>query len=295
MRCGTSRCRARPAAWSWSSTAAEVAAAGGPDPGFEVELNTGARMDFRATYAGADRRRARRHVLVRASTAASSPNAAGRCTGRRRPRCSGRSPRRDLLDLLIASLRWHLAGCDTDEVAHDDDAPAWTDDAVLNACRAWHRVRTGQWSSKVTAGRRLLTDDAAGDRSRRSGPGGRLEQAAGRPRRRFTAPTRRPGAELPAERPSVSCSTGARVSWSGGDAALPSAVEGTGRISLEAASPAAPIAARLPRPSAATMSGGSGSDGAPAIRSLTQRAFGSHRRSNFAARSTARFSRFFPR
>ncbi|MGY0008193.1 nucleotidyltransferase domain-containing protein, partial [Micromonospora sp. I033] len=33
----------------------DVAGAGGPEPGFEVELNTGATMPFRATYDPADR------------------------------------------------------------------------------------------------------------------------------------------------------------------------------------------------------------------------------------------------
>jgi hypothetical protein len=37
------------------------------------------------------------------------------------------------------------------------------DDAVLNACRAWHRSRTGQWLSKPAAGRAVLGADGPAD------------------------------------------------------------------------------------------------------------------------------------
>ncbi len=139
---------------------AAAAAAGGPAPGFEVELNTGPRMNFRATYAGADRRECDgtfwygidRSILAERGRAVHGPPAA---------EVFGPITEADLLDLLVASLRWHLADV-PDEVAHDDDAPAWTDDAVLNAARAMVRVRTGRWSSKREAAVRLLKDDAAG-------------------------------------------------------------------------------------------------------------------------------------
>jgi hypothetical protein len=57
---------------------------------------------------------------------------------------------------------------DHDDPGHldvDDDA-SWTDDAVLNACRAWQRISTGHWSSKVAAGEQLLAHrpDPAADR-----------------------------------------------------------------------------------------------------------------------------------
>jgi len=154
-----------------------AAAAGGRDPGFEVELNTGARMDFRATYAGQDRRpedgtfwyAIDRSILAERGRAVSGPPAQEIFRSVSEPA---------LVDLLIASLRWHLGSSpDADqpdaaaEQSEDADAgPSWTDDAVLNACRAWQRVSTGQWSSKVTAGEQVLTDQpdiAAGGTTRR--------------------------------------------------------------------------------------------------------------------------------
>jgi hypothetical protein len=143
----------------------EVAAAGGSDPGFEVELNTGARMDFRATYAGTDRRpedgtfwyAIDRSILAERGRAISGPPAA---------EIFRSVSESTLVDLLITSLRWHLGpAADTDQHpdVDDDSGAGWTDDAVLNACRAWQRVRTGHWSSKVAAGEQVLTDlpDAA--------------------------------------------------------------------------------------------------------------------------------------
>jgi len=155
---------------------ADVAAAGGSEPGFEVELNTGARMDFRATYAGQDRRpedgtfwyAIDRSILAECGRAVSGPPAQEIFRSVSEPA---------LVDLLIASLRWHLgpspdADQPDDAADQSDDADAglsWTDDAVLNACRAWQRVSTGHWSSKVTAGEQVLTDQpdiAAGGTTR---------------------------------------------------------------------------------------------------------------------------------
>ena len=87
---------------------AAVAAAGGPAPGFEVELNTGPRMDFRATYAGTDRQESDgtfwyaidRSILAEHGAAVVGPPAA---------EVFGPIGDADLLDLLVASLRWHLA------------------------------------------------------------------------------------------------------------------------------------------------------------------------------------------
>jgi hypothetical protein len=138
---------------------AEAAAAGGPAPGFEVELNTGPRMDFRATYAGADRRERDgrfwygidRSILAQRGRAVHGPPVA---------EVFGPVGEADLLDLLVASLRWHLAAV-PDGVARDDEAQDWTDDAVLNASRALVRVRTGRWCSKRAAADLLLVDDAS--------------------------------------------------------------------------------------------------------------------------------------
>jgi hypothetical protein len=139
-----------------------VAAAGEPDPGFEVELNTGSRMDFRATYAGVDRRvedgtfwyAIDRSILAERGRAISGPPA----------QQIFRSVSDDaLVELQIASLRWHLGlAAGTDYPLDADDAGAsWTDDAVLNACRAWQRIRTGHWSSKLVAGEQVLADRPA--------------------------------------------------------------------------------------------------------------------------------------
>jgi hypothetical protein len=78
----------------------------------------------------------------------------------------------------VTSLRWHLCPAlepapapdpttvptadPSPDAADLDQAPAWTDDAVLNGCRAWQRVRTGHWSGKADAATELLAVD--GDR-----------------------------------------------------------------------------------------------------------------------------------
>ena len=119
---------------------AQVAAAGGTDPGFEVELNTGARMDFRATEDPAARPAADgqfwyaidRGILADHGRPIVGPPAATVFTG---------PGDWELRRLLAESLRWHL------------HAPAAaSDDAVLNACRALCRVRSGRWLAKPVAG-----------------------------------------------------------------------------------------------------------------------------------------------
>jgi hypothetical protein len=130
---------------------AEVAAAGDAAPGFEVELNTGARMAFRATFDPADRPAADgsfwyaidRGILAGNGVAIVGPPAA---------QVFGSPPDDVLAGLLVSSLDWHLAS----------PVPL-ADDAVLNACRAWHRSRTGQWLSKPAAGRAVLGADGPAD------------------------------------------------------------------------------------------------------------------------------------
>ena len=61
-------------------------------------------------------------------------------------------PDSELVTLLIASLRWHL------DAGEPEESAARTDDAVLNACRAWQRIRTGHWSSKPAAGAQLIAE-----------------------------------------------------------------------------------------------------------------------------------------
>ncbi|PZG00053.1 nucleotidyltransferase domain-containing protein [Micromonospora endophytica] len=131
----------------------EVAAAGSPDPGFEVELNSGAGMDFRATYDPAQRPPADglfwygldRSILHQSGQALLGPPAA--------EVFADLAPD-DLHRLVVTALRWWL-----DRPAPTGDVPApGAEDAVLGACRSWARLRHGVWLPKVAAGRRLLAD-----------------------------------------------------------------------------------------------------------------------------------------
>lgn len=104
--------------------------------GFELDLNTGARMPFKAAldpsadppfWYAIDRAIYRRHgVTLHGLPAAELFTAI---------------PRRLLLSSLVDAVRWHGAR----GVARDDDA-------VLNACRAWRFAVEGSWSSKPAAG-----------------------------------------------------------------------------------------------------------------------------------------------
>ena len=136
----------------------EVAAAAAGEPGFEVELNSGAAMPFRVTWTGQARREADgtfwyaidRSILAERGVTVYGP-AAGTIF------CP--VPDERLVNLLIDSLRWHLGqpGDDREEAAVP--GPAWADDAILNACRALQRMRSGHWSSKVGAGQQLVWSD----------------------------------------------------------------------------------------------------------------------------------------
>ena len=114
----------------------EVAGGATGDPGFEVELNTGPRMDFRATYAGADRKErdgtfwyaVDRSILAERGLALLGPPA---------QQVFRSVPDDELVRLLIASLRWHVgAESGAIGVAEEQEYASWTDDAVLNSCRA---------------------------------------------------------------------------------------------------------------------------------------------------------------
>ncbi|MFC3502521.1 nucleotidyltransferase domain-containing protein [Micromonospora krabiensis] len=134
-----------------------VAASGTPEPGFEVELNTGARMPFRATYAPGDRPAADGHfwyaldrsILHEHGHALLGPPAA--------EVFADLAPA-DLRRLLIDALSWWLA-LPTPPGA--EPAPG-AEDAVLGACRSLVRVRHGRWLAKTDAGRRLLTEGHPG-------------------------------------------------------------------------------------------------------------------------------------
>ncbi|MGC5385826.1 nucleotidyltransferase domain-containing protein [Micromonospora chalcea] len=132
----------------------DVAASGAPEPGFEVELNTGATMPFRATYDPADRPAADgrfwyaldRSILRQSGLTLLGPPAADVF--------ADPSPQA-LRALLADALRWWLA-----LPTPPGDAPApGAEDAVLGACRALVRHRDGVWLGKVDAGLRVAADD----------------------------------------------------------------------------------------------------------------------------------------
>jgi hypothetical protein len=124
-----------------------AARSGTPEPAFEVELNTGARMDFRATYAPADRPAADGRFwyaldrsILHQSGLARHGEPAGDAFGEIAPH--------DLRVLLAEALAWWLAL----------PGPA-SEDAVLGACRSLSRLRHGRWLDKTAAGRRIIADD----------------------------------------------------------------------------------------------------------------------------------------
>ena len=128
----------------------EVAASGTTAPGFEVELNTGSRMDFRATYAGHQRAPADGlfwYALDRSILREHGLTMFGPPPGEMFGEISGD----DLRSLLVASLRWWLA---LPMPTGNEPSPG-ADDAVLGACRALVRQRTGRWLAKEPAGREL--------------------------------------------------------------------------------------------------------------------------------------------
>ncbi|MFI6262654.1 nucleotidyltransferase domain-containing protein [Micromonospora sp. NPDC051006] len=134
-----------------------VAGAGIAEPGFEVELNTGARMSFRATYDPGDRPAADGHfwyaldrsILHQCGTALLGPPAA---------EVFADVTPADLRRLLVDALSWWLAL----PTPPGDEPAAGTEDAVLGACRSLVRVRHGRWLSKAAAGQLLLDEGHPG-------------------------------------------------------------------------------------------------------------------------------------
>jgi predicted nucleotidyltransferase len=113
---------------------------------FELNLNTGATMPFRADYeadvADAHWFAIDRSILAQAGTALAGPPASS---------VFAPIPPATLAPVLLEALRWHAGG------------EARGDDAVLNACRTWRFVEEGVWSSKPAAGAWVLerVDDPA--------------------------------------------------------------------------------------------------------------------------------------
>jgi hypothetical protein len=113
-----------------------TARAGGGEPGFELNLNTGAEMGFRADVAPGDIEgfwfAIDRSILRAHGVALSGPPAAD---------LFAPIPRATLLQLLQESIRWH----------RESDVPLGSD-TVLNTCRALRFASEGTWSSKREAG-----------------------------------------------------------------------------------------------------------------------------------------------
>ena len=126
----------------------EVAAAGTPEPGFELELNSGPRMEARVTLSPRDRPAAGGHfwygldrsILATQGLALWGPPA-GEVFANLRPD--------DVRDLLTASVRWWM----TPSAA----AAGSPEEAVLGACRALLWARAGHWLAKGMAGRTLAS------------------------------------------------------------------------------------------------------------------------------------------
>lgn len=141
----------------------DVAGSGIPRPGFEVELNTGRAMSFRATYDPADRPVADGHfwyaldrsILHQSGLTLLGPPAA--------EVFADPSPG-DLRRLLADALAWWLA---LPTPAGEEPAPG-AEDAVLGACRSLVKARDGVWLSKVDAGRRLIDRGEPAELIRRS-------------------------------------------------------------------------------------------------------------------------------
>jgi hypothetical protein len=158
----------------------EVARSGTPEPGFELELNSGPGMAFRATYE-VDERPASdgrfwyaldRSILHASGLALIGPPA---------EEMFADLPPAQLHGLLVEALEWWLA---LPTPSGDEPAPG-AEDAVLGACRSLVRFRYGVWLPKAAAGRRLAAIDDSGDliersiRARAGGqpPGGREARA----------------------------------------------------------------------------------------------------------------------
>lgn len=129
----------------------EVAMSGAAEPGFELELNTGPRMDLRVTFRPEDRPAGDGHfwygldrsILHQHGVALAGPPASAMF--------ADLAPA-DLRELVVASLHWWAERA----APADDGRSPEAADAVLGACRALVRIRSGRWLGKVDAGRWLL-------------------------------------------------------------------------------------------------------------------------------------------
>jgi hypothetical protein len=103
-------------------------------PGFELNLNSGARMSFRADYEPGEERHwfaiDRSILMVHGKALLGPPTREVFAPTQRGP----------LLELVAESVRWYR------------DTAATGSDAVLNGCRALRFAAEGTWSSKLAAG-----------------------------------------------------------------------------------------------------------------------------------------------
>jgi Domain of unknown function (DUF4111)/Nucleotidyltransferase domain len=118
-----------------------AAAAPATDVDFELNLNTGRQMTFRADFefdpaVGGHWFPIDRAILGQHALAIVGPPAR---------EVFGEIPREALVPVVAESLRWH------------EESEPWGDNSVLNAARALRWARTGEWSSKPAAGRWALT------------------------------------------------------------------------------------------------------------------------------------------
>jgi hypothetical protein len=104
-------------------------------PGFDLNLNTGARMEFRVDYQP-DPDEAHWFAIDRTILAEHGVALLGPAPHD----VFAPLPRDLLLPLLVTSLRWHSRGA------------AGGDDAVLNACRTLRYAAEARWSPKPEAG-----------------------------------------------------------------------------------------------------------------------------------------------
>jgi hypothetical protein len=114
----------------------ETARAGGVEPGFDLNLNSGRGLGFRADFEAAEGEAhwfaIDRSVLASHGVVLLGPPA---------PTIFRSASRANLLPLLAETLSWYLR------------ADLLGLDAILNACRAVFYAREGAWASKHTAGR----------------------------------------------------------------------------------------------------------------------------------------------
>jgi hypothetical protein len=141
-----------------------TARAGGLEPGFNLNLNSGRGLEFRADLepvAGEGHWFAiDRSVLASHGVALAGPAAGIVFRSATRPQ---------LLPLLAETLRWFLR----------QDSPS--EDAILNACRSLFYAREGTWTSKHAAGRwaRVEPSVLAADETRELVEGAIAELEAG--------------------------------------------------------------------------------------------------------------------